>query len=32
VRERFGQILEPEIEMVGEWPEPMTNLPPWKPE
>jgi len=32
VRERFGQILEPEIEMVGEWPEPMTSLPPWKPE
>ncbi len=32
VRERFGQVLEPEIELVGEWPPENRTLPPWKPE
>ena len=31
VRERFGQVLEPEIEMVGEFAPLATTLPPWKP-
>jgi UDP-N-acetylmuramate dehydrogenase len=31
VQDRFGQVLEPEIELVGEWaPDPATP-PPWRP-
>jgi len=32
VRDRFGQVLEPEIELVGEWPADVTSLPPWQPQ
>jgi UDP-N-acetylmuramate dehydrogenase len=31
VRERFGQALEPEIELAGEFAPRPTTLPPWKP-
>ncbi len=31
VHERFGQVLEPEIEMVGEFEPLPTTPPPWKP-
>jgi UDP-N-acetylmuramate dehydrogenase len=31
VRERFGLLLEPEIEVVGDWPERPSTPPPWKP-
>jgi UDP-N-acetylmuramate dehydrogenase len=31
VRERFGQVLEAEIELAGEWPPQPATLPPWKP-
>ena len=30
VRERFGQVLEAEIELAGEWPPQAETLPPWK--
>ncbi len=32
VHERFGQTLELEIEVVGDWPAQVTTLPPWKPD
>ncbi len=32
VRERFGQGLELEIELMGEWPPDEATLPPWNPE
>lgn len=31
VRERFGETLEPEIELCGEWPPLATAAPPWHP-
>lgn len=31
VRERFGQVLEPEIELIGDWPAEPATPPPWQP-
>ena len=30
VRERFGLLLEPEVEVVGDWPEQASTPPPWQ--
>jgi len=31
VHERFGETLEPEIELAGDWPPLATSVPPWQP-